>query len=363
MNTETKRIDWIDYAKLFAILLVVIGHSFRDEMRQASYTCEFIYKFIYRFHMPMWFMLSGILYGYHRDRYTAKSGISFILGKIKTLLIPFTVYSLLIFAAFKAAGAVPQLAARLSGSEYGTMNIGAYIRRSVLLADNPYAFHLWYLEVLFILSAAVYALDKTMKKKTADLCLEAGMIGIMLVRVVIDSTPFIDHSRNWLGVAMLRDTPWYIGGILLSGKTGIFTSDSYAAIKNTALIPAVIFMTLRITLFVDALKNPAARIIIQTVEYASAFTIIVSLIRFSSFLCRRLNGRFSYIGQKSYTIYLLHQPLCAFLGMIAYSTLHLPAPAVIVLCIAASLIAPLLVIKIINVLHINKIFKAALNID
>ena len=51
----TDRIEWIDIAKGFGILLVILGHTI-------AYDCSHIvYNSIYSFHMPLFFFLSGVM--------------------------------------------------------------------------------------------------------------------------------------------------------------------------------------------------------------------------------------------------------------------------------------------------------------
>jgi acyltransferase len=71
------RIKFIDLAKGIGIFLVVMGHSM--EPRSA---------FIYSFHMPLFFLLSGYFYRYESFKTT-------LLGKINRLLIPFYFFSVL----------------------------------------------------------------------------------------------------------------------------------------------------------------------------------------------------------------------------------------------------------------------------
>lgn len=56
-----KRIAYIDSIKGFAILLVVMGHTFHDFK---GINMAFI-DFIYAFHMPLFFIISGYL-GYKK---------------------------------------------------------------------------------------------------------------------------------------------------------------------------------------------------------------------------------------------------------------------------------------------------------
>lgn len=47
-----KRFDWVDIAKGIAILLMILGHSSLPNMIQ---------NWIYSFHMPFFFFISGVL--------------------------------------------------------------------------------------------------------------------------------------------------------------------------------------------------------------------------------------------------------------------------------------------------------------
>ena len=57
-----QRIEWLDWLKGMGIMLVIIGHSFRDEMRVVSSVADFIYSLIYVFHMPLFFAIAGYLF-------------------------------------------------------------------------------------------------------------------------------------------------------------------------------------------------------------------------------------------------------------------------------------------------------------
>ena len=72
---ESSRLKYIDIAKGIGILLVILGHCM-------AYGCQYqVFRCIYSFHMPLFFILSG--YVFHSKEMT-----SFFSGKIKTLLLP-----------------------------------------------------------------------------------------------------------------------------------------------------------------------------------------------------------------------------------------------------------------------------------
>lgn len=75
-----KRINFIDIAKGIGIVLVYLGHS--------SFS-ETINKFIFIFHMPFFFFVSGFMF-----KPNNASFVDFIQHKIKTLLLPYLFFSI-----------------------------------------------------------------------------------------------------------------------------------------------------------------------------------------------------------------------------------------------------------------------------
>ena len=62
-----KRLDWIDALKGFAILSVVIGHCIDgvrkgDTYSEYAYALQAAFDFIYAFHMPLFFAISGYVF-------------------------------------------------------------------------------------------------------------------------------------------------------------------------------------------------------------------------------------------------------------------------------------------------------------
>ncbi len=86
-----QRYCYIDIAKGLGILLVVWGHIMLT---------GFTHQFIYAFHMPLFFMLSGMMF--QRNKY--KNLFDFIRKRAKRLLLPYLVYSVVtwvIWALFR----------------------------------------------------------------------------------------------------------------------------------------------------------------------------------------------------------------------------------------------------------------------
>lgn len=71
----------MDFLKGVGILYVVLGHTFVNPM----------HDFIYLFHMPLFYFISGFLYN---DNYSIKP-VQLLVSRIKTLYIPFLKYELI----------------------------------------------------------------------------------------------------------------------------------------------------------------------------------------------------------------------------------------------------------------------------
>ncbi len=81
--TKSNRIDYLDIAKGVGILFVIIGHI--------PYVSEPIRQYIVSFHMPLFFIISGILICYTK---TYQGSIkSFIGRKVRNLLLPYVIFS------------------------------------------------------------------------------------------------------------------------------------------------------------------------------------------------------------------------------------------------------------------------------
>lgn len=76
-----RRIEWIDVAKGIGIILVIMGHTIA--LRYS--------KWIYSFHMPLFFFLSGLVY--NSTKFTSYG--SFFRSKIEQIILPWLIFFML----------------------------------------------------------------------------------------------------------------------------------------------------------------------------------------------------------------------------------------------------------------------------
>lgn len=88
-----KDIVWLDNARFIGIFFVIFGHTLqRMPQWNDMYSIKALWDYIYLFHMPLFFIISGYLYRQE------KKGISTGGGKIwRALVIPYILYQLIYF--------------------------------------------------------------------------------------------------------------------------------------------------------------------------------------------------------------------------------------------------------------------------
>lgn len=128
------RVDWIDYAKGIGILLVVVGHTLRglvnSSILEASIQEQAVDKWIYAFHMPLFFFISGLFI----ERSASKSLKAFLVNKLLTIAYPYFIWSIL-----------QELIRRLTGvNSEPIVNIWRILYEPLM--------QFWFLYVLFIFS-------------------------------------------------------------------------------------------------------------------------------------------------------------------------------------------------------------------
>ena len=73
-----KEIVWLDYARLIGILLVVFGHGLQSIPEwNESVIIKGLWDYIYLFHMPVFFIISGFLYKQNRGEGLRAGGVKY----------------------------------------------------------------------------------------------------------------------------------------------------------------------------------------------------------------------------------------------------------------------------------------------
>ena len=165
MSMFNRRIVWIDYCRAFAICLVIIGHILISTSSYNSHIDNMIMVIIYSFHMPLFFILSGLVF--------KKTGIlDGIKKRFIRLMIPYFGFCILEFV-YKLM--FYSLVNREILDGYLTSFTKEQIIDSMLMNSSSAFSGYWFLPVLFCSSIFMTALLKFNNKACEYICMLLGI--------------------------------------------------------------------------------------------------------------------------------------------------------------------------------------------
>lgn len=145
------RYDWIDSLKGMAIILVIIGH-----LNNISSELD---RYIYSFHMPLFFFISGYLFNF--EKYV-DIGKEYLVKKIYSLIVPYFFFSVISYVFYIIMDSLyqPQIQNIDVFKEGILFNI--YV---ILFSANGYLINtpLWFLPCLFVTEILFFILRKYFK--------------------------------------------------------------------------------------------------------------------------------------------------------------------------------------------------------
>jgi len=134
-----KRVEWIDQVKGYAILLVVYGHNF-----------PLVEKYIYSFHMPLFFIIAGMFH-------PSKTTFAKILQRFKKLIIPYYLWSILLFSFWALVGRKFGESANLNLSVVKNF-VGVIIGQGGIQYMD-WGIPMWFLPCLFVCSLLLFCIQ------------------------------------------------------------------------------------------------------------------------------------------------------------------------------------------------------------
>ena len=280
-----ERLNYLDTAKGIGIILVVIYHHLLG--------AEFVNNWISSFHMPLFFMITGYIYGYRNDY--SKTGKDFIIQKIKGLLYPYFTLSLIvivwnvIFYNVLFQSVVP---------DNSTLE-------TCLLTITTYGYHaLWFVPCLFYGSVIFYLLRKYFFH---HLILIVLVLFVVVFSVFTDAKVFSYYPvkfflRILIGIMFIYlgylffgflrklNRPWEMAVFLLTGLIFVLSFAGYYFLPN--LFPFI-------NIGVCHIEKPILYLILALPN--SAFVILLS-----KKIC---NNVCSFLGKNSIIILAFHMDL------------------------------------------------------
>lgn len=277
-----ERIEYIDSLRGLAILLVVMGHTLESN----GYLSSPCYNFIYSFHMPLFFFISGFVTEYSCKLDGNSNSIdyfTYIWKKFTSIMLPYLTWMLVVRPFFFASH---------SGLEY--IKSALLTQLSSIISNGG---GLWFLPCLFML-ITIFVLWKIFLHKVckADgIILELVSLSVLLVACLFFySSISIFHSVSSYFV------PFFMG-VFMSKYQGFNN-----LIKNNKYIFAFTLITFCILDgYYAGIEGELWRRLLKMSTGLTAIAVLFHI--FSNVVFNKyIKGLLTLIGKNTLAIYLIH---------------------------------------------------------
>lgn len=276
-----KKTDIYAYLKVFTTFLVVLAHATRMytsagavQTVMHSDSLAYITEFIYSFHMPLFFVISGMVYGFCVDECGKYDDYKrFIFNKAKRILIPYFIIGFCF---------VVPVMVNLHISNDGYFRYALY---GILLNNDSR--HLWYLATLFGIFALVGIFGKK-KDKNLTILLVMIVVHYAWNNTIGSKIPNLLFDVKSI---LFFDAFFYMGVILNRNSKLLF------ALKNPFLIICFFVFQVIITKY----NIPCTDYVLR---FSGSFMVIGICQWFSDGL--RNNSFYKVLSKNGFGIYLFH---------------------------------------------------------
>lgn len=268
----TNRLDWMDWAKTIAITIVVFGHILMP-----------FSKWIFGFHMPFFFMLSGFL---QKKRSVCAEAVN----STKSLLIPYVIYNvyLLVYSIFTGEYTSNYPLDMLLGMQW-----------NLSMACRP----LWFLLSLFFMRMVYAALPQRGNYILAILC-------IVFVQMFHGTAPMKPEMNYFQIFEAVICFPFFIIGNLMHQYKLDQVLDRFPMVLRYVCIA----LGLAVGFYFVSLNGSVIpfRLMLSKVPlfYAGATFISISLIWLIYQTLQVRNAYIQLVSEGTLLIFATHQSIC-----------------------------------------------------
>lgn len=299
-----KHVEWVDLVKVITMLLVIIGHCNYYEI-STSYgsvtyleinggskmfeSIQFLTRFIYSFHMPLFMAVSGAVYALTRKQGERFS--DFASKKAKRLLIPFLLVTTFVSVPCKY----------ISGYYDSSSNIlrDIFMGQYLLLGDS----HLWFVVCLFLIFMVAYWLERLQVRK--NLFFVAVLLLFSWIGYRISYTDSLKHISLLLTYLFY----FYVGFMMI----GYFSAKEKS---NRYIVLSWLLLLLVYGVYYQYDFSATRMLRIANYPLRTLFPLwgIYNMMFTCKKMCSQINSLpsskiYSYLKANSYDLYLYSDPL------------------------------------------------------
>lgn len=276
---ENSRIKWIDNAKALAIITVVMVHLGFGNFANAIMNT---------FNMPLFFFLSGIFLLHHIQDKTIGS---FTRKRIKQVVVPYIIYSLVIIAFYQMLKMYTKaLPAELKYFSWSKSILNIFLcqmDKSLLIS------YLWFFPCLFVSNLMIWSSYKYLKTSSKVFLSLVPLILLSLIRNYYIQNPL----PLKLDVSIICAIFVFLGTIYKDKYVNKYSIIFCSFLYIVSFGLSYHFMNHKRIEFYDAVYG----------NYLLFFTTTISSIILIIFMCMRIHSNIlSYIGKRTLAIYCLH---------------------------------------------------------
>ena len=309
LGKDRGRVVWVDTAKGFGIILVVVGHVLRGlgngHLIAWTEQARFVDAWIYAFHMPLFFFLSGLFLA----QSSAKSSGAFVSDKLRTIAYPYFVWSIITLCLKASLGSIPNQPRELS--------------EFVRIFYSPIEQY-WFFYVLFFLTLPAGLILK-FRIKPRTLFLWAILI-----------YPGLLPPLGWWILDLARSYAWCLALGVLAG--GSWSLQRYSGIRLAVLTVVAVLGLAMPALFVAAEMSEEFAIRPLLAASGTAGAVALALLASKA----NLDGLIRIFGRYALQIFVAHTIASAAVRVLLVKYIFITAPELhLVLGTLAGLYVPI----------------------
>lgn len=256
---KSERIPWIDLAKGITIVLMVLGHSNLPKI---------IHYWIFSFHMPLFFILSGMTTNWNK-----LDSLGFLCIKLKKLGLPFFIYSTICLMVIQI------------------------LNLSSLSWSNGWGeFALWFVPVLFVALIIVKLINLNNAK--------IKLLIFFILPIISVTFKLLSINLPWNMSVAPYGAFFIMLGDYLKGKLSYL---KFSYLYWWSLITLIFSLTISIFWHLDMAHNQCVPIIPLTIGAISGSLFIFSVSKIIDFSYSKFSNLFQSIGRETFVILAFSQ--------------------------------------------------------
>lgn len=325
-EVKKERVEWVDIVRFLGIFAIYLGHF----MTLAGHA----YRFVFRYHVPLFFLISGCMSYYDNE----PNFFKYTIKKAKTILVPFYAFSLVSIL----------INIIMSDGDIGLIKGNLLLVLKGCIRNQFFAGSLWFFTCLFLVEI-VFKLLKYLKFKPVILIIAIALY--VVSETLIEPKPLEMPHLFFNADSMLHYIVYFaIGYVVYPFLLSFLKLDSVLKkIAFSALLIVTGIYSLLVFLERDILLEILGdgSIVLMFEPVVKALIIILFNILISKFLCginlfRKIGSETLYICGNEYIIKTLFPAFIELMGLtMAFSNpIYLYVYVAILLIINVKILIP-----------------------